>query len=79
MLSDESEISADTVRRLLGGEGHASPKEALVPEEYLNLKLPEAKERFERNYLVQKLREASILSRKRRRRRASIPAPCTPR
>jgi len=58
VLSDEAEISAGTVRRLLGGEGRDSPKDALVPEEYGKLKLLEAKERFERNYLVQKLRES---------------------
>jgi len=58
VLSDETEISANTVQRLLGREGRDSLQEALIPEEYRTLKLLEAKERFERNYLVQKLRES---------------------
>jgi len=58
VLSDEKEISELTVRRLLGAGERALPDPGLVPEEYGVLKLLEAKERFERKYLVQKLRES---------------------
>ncbi len=58
VLSDETEISETTVCRLLGSGERATTGPCLVPEEYSGLKLLEAKERFERNYLVQKLRES---------------------
>ncbi len=56
VLSDEGSISGETVARLLGS---ASPRSvrALVPDEYLDLPLAAAKDLFERNYLVQKLRD----------------------
>ncbi len=57
VLSDEREITEATVRKYLGN-GRGAPEAALVPEEYRSLRLLEAKERFERNYLVQKLRES---------------------
>jgi len=58
VLSDEREISEETVRRLLGAGERVLPDPGLLPEEYGGLKLLEAKERFERKYLVQKLRES---------------------
>ncbi|HSV56641.1 MAG TPA: sigma-54 dependent transcriptional regulator [Magnetospirillaceae bacterium] len=57
ILSDEPIISGATVRRLLGASDRPRAAISLLPEEYRNLMLAEAKERFERNYLVQKLRE----------------------
>jgi two-component system nitrogen regulation response regulator NtrX len=57
VMSDERIVSAQTVRRILG-EGAPPPKpESLVPSRYESLHLSEAKELFERDYLVQKLRE----------------------
>ena len=56
VLSDEREIGAETVARLLGARPPRADR-PLVPEEYLGLGLAAAKERFERNYLVQKLRD----------------------
>ena len=58
VLSDETLISADTIWRLLGCEDRGTQEKSLVAEEYRTLKLSEAKELFERNYLVQKLRES---------------------
>jgi two-component system, NtrC family, nitrogen regulation response regulator NtrX len=57
VLSTEPEISGATVRELLGASRQSAAEKSLIPEEYRMLKLAEAKERFERNYLVQKLRE----------------------
>jgi two-component system nitrogen regulation response regulator NtrX len=57
VFSTEEEVSGATVKKLLGAPARASVEKALVPEEYRTLKLAEAKEKFERNYLVQKLRE----------------------
>jgi len=56
VMSDERLVSADTVRRILG-EGAAPKAEPLVPERYGSVPLAEAKELFERDYLVQKLGE----------------------
>jgi len=56
VMSDERLVSAETVRRVLG-EGAPPKPESLVPPRYGALTLPEAKELFERDYLVQKLRE----------------------
>ena len=58
VLSDETEICEATVRRLLGAADRTLPEPGLVPEDYRKLKLLDAKEKFERNYLVQKLRES---------------------
>ena len=58
VLSDEPVISGPTVRQLLGAPERSAGAKSLIPEEYRELKLLEAKERFERNYLVQKLRES---------------------
>ncbi|HOX17807.1 MAG TPA: helix-turn-helix domain-containing protein, partial [Spirochaetales bacterium] len=52
----EGSISGATVARLLGSASPRSVK-ALVPDEYLDLSLAAAKDLFERNYLVQKLRD----------------------
>jgi two-component system nitrogen regulation response regulator NtrX len=56
VLSDDLVVSAETVHRLLG-ESFKRKAESLVGECYSPLPLSEAKELFERNYLVQKLRE----------------------
>lgn len=58
VLSDEPLVSEATVRRLLGAEDRPPIGPGLIPEEYSGLKLLPAKELFERNYLVQKLRES---------------------
>ncbi len=58
VLSDEPEVSEATVRRLIGAGERAPADPCLVPGEYAGLKLLEAREKFERNYLVQKLRES---------------------
>ncbi|NLJ45900.1 MAG: sigma-54-dependent Fis family transcriptional regulator [Treponema sp.] len=58
VLSDEPLVSEATVRRLLGAEDRPPTGPGLIPEEYSGLKLLPAKELFERNYLVQKLRES---------------------
>ncbi|HOX11765.1 MAG TPA: sigma-54 dependent transcriptional regulator [Spirochaetia bacterium] len=58
VLSDEAEISEATVSRLLGSGERVTAGPCLVPGEYSGLKLLAAKELFERNYLVQKLRES---------------------
>jgi len=56
VLSDERLVSAKTVARVLG-ESPPRRIEPLVGERYGALPLAEAKELFERDYLVQKLRE----------------------
>ena len=55
-MSDERLVSAATVARVLGEDPPRRP-EPLLPERYGLLPLAEAKELFERDYLVQKLRE----------------------
>jgi two-component system, NtrC family, nitrogen regulation response regulator NtrX len=56
VMSDERLVSAETVARVLG-EGQQSKPEPLVPHRYGSVPLADAKELFERDYLVQKLRE----------------------
>ncbi|HTX71847.1 MAG TPA: sigma-54 dependent transcriptional regulator [Rectinemataceae bacterium] len=56
VLSDERQVSVETVTRVLG-EGHRKKSERLIAERYSSMSLAEAKELFERDYLVQKLRE----------------------
>jgi two-component system nitrogen regulation response regulator NtrX len=56
VMSDERLVSAQTVARVLGG-GSADRPQPLVAQRYGELGLSEAKELFERDYLVQKLRE----------------------
>jgi two-component system nitrogen regulation response regulator NtrX len=56
VMSDERLVSAATVRRILG-EGAPPKPEPLVPPRYGAVPLAEAKELFERDYLVQKLGE----------------------
>jgi len=56
VMSDERLVSAATVAKVLG-EGEAPKPESLVAERYSTLALAEARELFERDYLVQKLRE----------------------
>ncbi len=56
VMSDERLVSAATVARVLGEDPPRRP-EPLLPERYGSLPLAEAKELFERDYLVQKLRE----------------------
>ena len=55
-MSDERLVSSETVARVLG-EGSADKPQPLVAQRYGALALSEAKELFERDYLVQKLRE----------------------
>ncbi len=56
VMSDERLVSAETVLRVLG-EGSPEKAEPLVAQRYGTLGLAEARELFERDYLVQKLRE----------------------
>jgi two-component system nitrogen regulation response regulator NtrX len=56
VLSDEETIGAAQVARVLGEE-KAQAEESLVPERYRAAGLAEAKELFERDYLVQKLKD----------------------
>jgi two-component system, NtrC family, nitrogen regulation response regulator NtrX len=56
VMSDERLVSAQTVARILGNSGPSRP-EPLIASRYGNLGLAEAKELFERDYLVQKLKE----------------------
>jgi two-component system nitrogen regulation response regulator NtrX len=56
VMSDERLVSAETVARVLG-EGSPDRPQPLVASRYGELGLAEAKELFERDYLVQKLRE----------------------
>jgi two-component system, NtrC family, nitrogen regulation response regulator NtrX len=56
VMSDERLVSAETVAKVLGGGARERP-EPLVPHRYGALALAEARELFERDYLVQKLRE----------------------
>jgi two-component system nitrogen regulation response regulator NtrX len=56
VMSDERLVSETTVAKVLG-EGEAPKPESLVAERYSALEFTEAKELFERDYLVQKLRE----------------------
>jgi two-component system nitrogen regulation response regulator NtrX len=56
VMSDERLVSAQTVARVLH-EGARDGPEPLVASRYRSLALAEAKELFERDYLVQKLRE----------------------
>ena len=56
VMSDERLVSAQTVARVLG-EGSTARTEPLVGRRYGSLALAEARELFERDYLVQKLRE----------------------
>lgn len=55
VLSDEETIGAAQVARVLGDE--KAVEASLVPERYRTLSLSEAKELFERDYLVQKLKD----------------------
>jgi two-component system nitrogen regulation response regulator NtrX len=57
VLSDERLVSAQDVKRILG-DGMPRRAEPLVGERYASLELAEAKELFERDYLVQKLRDS---------------------
>ena len=56
VMSDERLVSEETVARVLN-EGAPAKPDALVSSRYGSLDLAEAKELFERDYLVQKLRE----------------------
>jgi two-component system nitrogen regulation response regulator NtrX len=56
VMSDERLVSAETVARVLN-EGASGKSEPLVARRYGALALAEARELFERDYLVQKLRE----------------------
>jgi two-component system, NtrC family, nitrogen regulation response regulator NtrX len=56
VMSDERLVSAATVARVLG-EGERTKPAPLVSDRYGSLAFAEAKELFERDYLVQKLRE----------------------
>jgi two-component system nitrogen regulation response regulator NtrX len=56
VLSDEETIGAAQVSRVLGEE-KAQAEESIVPERYRAASLAEAKELFERDYLVQKLKD----------------------
>ena len=56
VMSDERLVSAATVSRVLS-EGARGKPEPLVARRYGSLALAEARELFERDYLVQKLRE----------------------
>jgi two-component system nitrogen regulation response regulator NtrX len=56
VMSDERLVSTDTVSRILG-EGAPAKSEPLVAPRYGKRGLAEAKELFERDYLVQKLKE----------------------
>jgi two-component system nitrogen regulation response regulator NtrX len=56
VMSDERLVSAQTVLRVLN-EGSRDRPEPLVARRYGSLGLSEARELFERDYLVQKLRE----------------------
>jgi two-component system, NtrC family, nitrogen regulation response regulator NtrX len=56
VMSDERLVSSETVARVLGG-GSPARQEPLVASRYGSLGLAEARELFERDYLVQKLRE----------------------
>jgi two-component system nitrogen regulation response regulator NtrX len=56
VMSDERLVSAETVARILD-EGAPAKPEPLVARRYGDLALAEAKELFERDYLVQKLKE----------------------
>jgi two-component system nitrogen regulation response regulator NtrX len=56
VMSDERLVSAATVTRVLN-EGAREKPEPLVARRYGELSLAEAKELFERDYLVQRLRE----------------------
>jgi len=56
VMSDERVVSGATVARVLGS-GSAPRLEPLVPARYGSLPLADAKDRFERDYLAQKLRE----------------------
>jgi two-component system nitrogen regulation response regulator NtrX len=56
VLSDEETIGPAQVSRVLGEE-KAQAEESLVPERYRAAGLAEAKELFERDYLVQKLKD----------------------
>ncbi|HET7838164.1 MAG TPA: sigma-54 dependent transcriptional regulator [Rectinemataceae bacterium] len=58
VMSDERLVSAATVARILG-EGGQRRQEPGIRERYGNLNLAEARELFERDYLVQKLRECA--------------------
>ncbi len=56
VLSDERVVSAQAVKRILG-DGILRRAEPLVGERYASLELAEARELFERDYLVQKLHD----------------------
>jgi two-component system nitrogen regulation response regulator NtrX len=58
VMSDERLVSATTVARVLG-EGVSRRQEPVMRERYGTLNLAEARELFERDYLVQKLRECA--------------------
>jgi two-component system nitrogen regulation response regulator NtrX len=58
VLSDEAIISETTVERILGHQPAAGAECSPVPQRYLSCPLQEAKELFERDYLVQKLKES---------------------
>lgn len=57
VLSDERVVSAAAVKRILG-DGLPRRAEPLVGKRYASLELAEAKELFECDYLVQKLRDS---------------------
>jgi two-component system nitrogen regulation response regulator NtrX len=56
VMSDERMVSPETVSRVLF-EGAKERREPLVARRYGSLAFAEARELFERDYLVQKLRE----------------------
>jgi two-component system, NtrC family, nitrogen regulation response regulator NtrX len=56
VMSDERLVPAKTVARVLG-EGSADRPQPLIAQRYGELGLSDAKELFEKDYLVQKLRE----------------------
>jgi len=56
VMSDERLVSASTVSRVLGEGAPARPEPTVAPR-YGGLPLAEARELFERDYLVQKLKE----------------------
>jgi two-component system nitrogen regulation response regulator NtrX len=56
VMSDERLVSGETVRRVLGGGGKRRP-EPTIEERYSAHPLAEARDLFEKDYLVQKLRD----------------------
>jgi two-component system, NtrC family, nitrogen regulation response regulator NtrX len=57
VLSDEETIGTEQVKGVLGEEKAAQVEASLVSERYRSIGLSEAKELFERDYLVQKLKD----------------------